>query len=455
MVVLSGNLTQSLQSVSAPLRMSTQSQQSLGSRGSSIGHSRGSSIGAGANFRMRPIINFPTRDGSSGSGNSSTSSNSPPKQLSKVSPMVAGHAITRPRIQLTRMDAEAMSAARERDMLEQQEQERNEEGGDINDEEIVAQVYNEGEVAQVYNEGEVYEDVEATPPHPGRSRFNLTNIGEENSFLEESRVEDSIVEETGDDVEESTRMDVLEETREEVTLSPDQSITRRSRSSVRQSSSLRQSLSVRQSSGLTRESSSRSSGTVPTVSDISGSTEVLPGQALPSLRLSMGAGPSEEVGGLTSASPSSRLSRSPLRQISSASPSPQVDILKTRRHPAVVIPDLVEMNHPALPTRHSQPCSTPFLPTPSPAANKRTSAPIFSVDEFPENPSESFLEQMIDSDPMEGPSWLFNPSNNKRRRSSVARKLSSVLSESERGSSVRMTSGLDFLCYRFYSYLRR
>merc|ERR1719317_954016 len=131
------------------------------------------------------------------------------EQLSKVSPMVAGHAITRPRIQLTRMDAEAMSAARERDMLEQQEQERNEEGGDINDEE---------KVAQVYNEGEVYEDVEATPPHPGRSRFNLTNIGEENSFLEESRVEDSIVEETGDDVEESSRMDVLEETREEVDL---------------------------------------------------------------------------------------------------------------------------------------------------------------------------------------------------------------------------------------------
>merc|ERR1719317_1291866 len=241
------------------------------------------------------------------------------EQLSKVSPMVAGHAITRPRIQLTRMDAEAMSAARERDLLEQQEQERNEEGGDLIDEEIVAQVYDEEIVAQVYSEGEVYEDLEATPPHPGRSRFNLTNIGEENSFLEESRVEDSIVEETGDDVEESTRMDVLEETREEVTSSPDQSITRRSRSSVRQSSSLRQSLSVRLSSGLTRESSTRSLGTVPTVSDISGSTEVLPGQAFPSLRLSIGAGPSEEVGGLTSASPSSRLSRSPLRQISAAS----------------------------------------------------------------------------------------------------------------------------------------
>ena len=32
----------------------------------------------------------------------------------KVGPMVAGHAISRPRIQLTRMDEAAMAAARER-----------------------------------------------------------------------------------------------------------------------------------------------------------------------------------------------------------------------------------------------------------------------------------------------------------------------------------------------------
>merc|ERR1719233_708608 len=245
MVVLSGNLTQSLQSVTAPLRMSTQSQSSQGARGSSIGHNRGSSIGVGANFRMRPIINFPARDGTSGGGSSSTSNNSPPKQLSKVSPMVAGHAITRPRIQLTRMDVEAMSAARERELLDQQDRLLNDEESEIHADEHIASVHNEEE--------EVYEDVEVTPPHPGRSRFNLTNIGEENSFLEESRAEESIMEENEEHNEDHSRMEALEETSEEAVTSPDQSLVRRARSSVRQSI------------GMTRQSSSRSSEIAPTV----------------------------------------------------------------------------------------------------------------------------------------------------------------------------------------------
>merc|ERR1719186_2115253 len=135
-----------------------------------------------------------------------------------------------------------------------------------------------------------------------------------------------------------------------------------------------------------------------------------------------------------------RLSRPPLRDLSVPFTSPQVDILKTQRHPAVVLSDLVTMNHPALPPQYSQlsPHSTPILPTPSPA-NKRTSAPVIPVEEFPENPSESFLEQMCDNDPLEGPSWLFASVHKKKRRSSAVRKLSAVWSDSERGSSVGTT----------------
>jgi len=415
MVVLSGNLTQSLQSVSAPLRMSTMSQASVGTRGSSIGSNRSSSIGVGANFRMRPIINFTTRDGAS-TGVNSSASNSPPKQLSKVTPMVAGHAITRPRIQLTRMDVEAMSAAREREHVDQEESAES----DSN---------NAGSTISTEDENEErYEEVGSTPPHPGRSRFDLTNIGEEPSFLEETRVENSIIEEDAQEVE-ASRLEMVEEINNE-DVSPDRSIVRRSRSSLRQSSGLgRHSLIP---------SGNMTTPVMPSISarrsDISASPDQVNGVLS---QCSQQISPSREP-----SLSNCRLSRPPLRQLSSPSTSPQVDILKTQRHPAVVIPDLVEMNHPALPSRYSQPCSTPFLPTPSPA-NKRISAPIYSVDDFPENPSESFLEHMIDSDPLEGPSWLFNPPVNKKRRSSVARKLSAVMSESERGSSARLTSSLD------------
>merc|ERR1719233_2312223 len=137
-----------------------------------------------------------------------------------------------------------MSAARERELADQQDHVNDEVGeGDVDE-----------HIASVDNEEEVFEDVESTPPHPGRSRFNLTNIGEENSFLEESRAEESIVEEIEEEIEEPSRMEALEETTEEAVTSPDQSLVRRARSSVRQSV------------GLTRQSSSRSSGNVPTVS---------------------------------------------------------------------------------------------------------------------------------------------------------------------------------------------
>merc|ERR1719466_217051 len=100
-----------------------------------------------------------------------------------------------------------MSAAREREMLDQQDRVVDDETNEVTADEHIASVQSA--------EDEVFEDIEATPPHPGRSRFNLTNIGEENSFLEESRAEESIVEENEEDIEEPSRMDVLEETREE------------------------------------------------------------------------------------------------------------------------------------------------------------------------------------------------------------------------------------------------
>ena len=69
------------------------------------------------------------------------------------------------------------------------------------------------------------------------------------------------------------------------------------------------------------------------------------------------------------------------------------------------------------------------------------------MEDFPEDPSESFLEQMCDADPLEGPSWLFASVHKKKRRSSAVRKLSCVWSDSERastmGSSGRATSSFD------------
>jgi len=95
------------------------------------------------------------------------------------------------------------------------------------------------------------------------------------------------------------------------------------------------------------------------------------------------------------------------------------------------------MNHPDLPPQYS-PHSTPMLPNPSPAI-KITSAPI--IPDFPEDPSESFLEQMCDADPLEGPSWLFASVHKKKRRSSAVRKLSCVWSDSERASTMGSSSG--------------
>jgi len=396
MVSLSDNLTQSMQLVSAPLRQSTVSHSSLGG-------SRSSSIGP--HFRMRPVINLNGADTVKNSTWSKDSSNgsSPPKQLSKVSPMVAGHAITRPRIQLTRMDPALMNAVRETQNVEEQRVEVD----TINatEEESVAGEVQEREIEEIH---------EADIVTLGRNRFDLTNIGEEPSILEESRDDgtngisnnvdplNQVVEESYDDQENS----ILD--------SPDVVVQRRVRSSSRVSRSRmsldRSLLNPSRLSSHTRQSSP------PINVNYDASITVEDNRR-----------PDDDI-----IVPSTS-SRPPADLASSG--SPQVDILKTQRHPAVVLSDLVAMRHPALPSQYNQEPVTPHLPTPSPHSKN-----IIPVTDFPENPSESFLEQMCDANPMEGPSWLFASVQKKRRSSNAVRKLSAVWSDGERASTMESSS---------------
>merc|ERR1719318_2249176 len=277
-------------------------------------------------------------------------------------------------------------------------------------------------------------------------------------MLEESRLEESILEESAAEVEQVEDMEMLQEEdsqEEREGGTPEQSFRRRSRSA----------LTVRQSTGQARQSTgqaTQSTGPVGQARQSLGQSGS--GRQSLSTALAEPASQTRQSGGRVGSvrqslgqvfrqesdptpPPHGRLSRPPLRDLSVPSPSPQVDILKTQRHPAVVLSDLVTMNHPALPSQYGQqPSSTHLLPHPTPShspAFKRTSAPIIAAEEFPEDPSESFLEQMCDADPLEGPSWLF-ASVHKKRRSSAVRKLSAVWSDSERastlGSSGRATS---------------
>ena len=74
---------------------------------------------------------------------------------------------------------------------------------------------------------------------------------------------------------------------------------------------------------------------------------------------------------------------------------------------------------------------------------------------FPDNPSESFLERMVEDNPLEGPSWLFASVKKKGNRSrggrghTAAKKLSAVMSEEEGGggrgsSSLALGSSSNF-----------
>eukprot|EP00090_Calanus_glacialis_P007812 TRINITY_DN16251_c0_g1_i1.p1 TRINITY_DN16251_c0_g1~~TRINITY_DN16251_c0_g1_i1.p1 ORF type:complete len:1069 (-),score=415.63 TRINITY_DN16251_c0_g1_i1:309-3422(-) len=353
------------------------------------------------------------------------------------------------------MDIAAMSAAREQ--LGQQEDEAETLESEGEPEEVAEGGHVEVLEEEALEHGrDEYEEIDASPPHPGRNRFNLTNIGEESSMLEESRLEESILEESGAEAEQVEHLEMLQEEdsqEEREGGTPEQSFRRRSRSA----------LTVRQSTGQARQSTGQtrlSTGPVGQArqslgqsgSDPASQTRQSSGR-VGSVRQSLSQVFRQEAGSSSDLTPPAqgRLSRPPLRDLSVPSPSPQVDILKTQRHPAVVLSDLVTMNHPALPSQYGQqPSSTPLLPHPTPShspAFKRTSAPIIAAEEFPEDPSESFLEQMCDADPLEGPSWLFASVHKKKRRSSAVRKLSAVWSDSERastmGSSGRATSSLD------------
>ena len=100
---------------------------------------------------------------------------SSPKQLSKVHPMVAGHAISRPRIQLARMDLSSMTAV--------QDQVRNEDNDNlIEEEEMFINSQEDNHEVE-----DIEEEIPATPPHqqPTRNLFDLTNIREESTLMDE------------------------------------------------------------------------------------------------------------------------------------------------------------------------------------------------------------------------------------------------------------------------------
>jgi len=275
---LSNNLTEGIKLCSLNPRSSAQLQR----------RHRSSSIGGNYGHLRRVEVTSGQQKAAADSGADQ------PRQLSKVSPMVAGHAISRPRIQLTRMDMSAARIQLNTEAEAGQEQEELEEDLASTETEV------EHEAAT-----EIQERAEAVPeegersPHPGVSRFDLTNIGEESSFLDESHIVQS---------------------------------------------------------------------------------------------------PIEEEDGQT----------------------PSLDPLREGQEE--------EFHTPAeLPALHSQ--QQQLL---TPVAAPVSTTPAI---EFPTSPSESFLEGLVDGNPMEGPSWLFASVEKKRRTSRAAKKLSKILSEDGAGSS--------------------
>jgi len=276
---LSNNLTEGIKLCSLNTKSSAQVQRQL----------RSSSIGGNYGHLRRVEVTNGQQRAAAGSGAEQ------PRQLSKVSPMVAGHAISRPRIQLTRMD---MSAAR---IQLNTEAEAGQGDGEPEEEFASTETEVEQEAATEVQEGaEAGSEEGERSPHPGISRFDLTNIGEESSFLDESHIVQS---------------------------------------------------------------------------------------------------PIEEEEGL----------------------SPSLDSLREEGQDE-------EFHTPAeLPVLHSQ---QQQLLTP-------VAAPVSTTPgiEFPTSPSESFLEGLVDGNPLEGPSWLFASVEKKRRTSRAAKKLSKILSEDGAGGS--------------------
>jgi len=362
LVQTSEHVTKGLQLASQPSRQSSISQARL-----SLHQPRHSSIGP--TFRMRSVA----ASGSSDSANSSS-----PSLVSKVGPMVAGHAISRPRIQLTRMDEAAMAAARER------------QAEDLGLAPAPAVPQPQEEVYDPAEEEE-YDDIGASPEHPGRSRFNMTNIVEE-SRLEESRLEVSgVLEEEDEEEERSPGLQMLPE--EPVTLTP--ALDRSLQPMVR--------LSPCPLSPLEQATPSR-------------------------YRMSVGRG----------ITPRNQIPPQPTATTSQSTSSQPTVKTSLRRAPRPAAPPS------AIRLSISTP-STPLAP-PSPAAEAGTSTAASPF--IPDNPSESFLEALA-QDPGEGPSWLFadkSKGRKKKNRSSTARQLSALFSESERESGATTgasTSGMD------------
>jgi len=471
MVGLSDNLTQGLRLTTAPSRMSLNRQST-----SSVAlNSRNSSIGSGnpPSFRMRNATNFPP-----------PSSSSPNKDLPKsmVSPMVAGHTIKRPRIQLNRiaMLGGVGGVYVGTNPVQPAAPPQEEEPPEDEMEEDVVEDEPEEDLAEIG----------ASPDQPRRNRFNLTIIGEE-SRIEESPLPTSQPMERLDESDEDDGVEVLSGNvvdadvsllqtplnsstsrsgrRSRVSLAPipgpstqdidqDVSIRRRSRTADSQRlSSVRQRLKDRTSSvGLSRASSA-----------------------------SMSRSPADSISRASSASmsrsPNISLSRSPAGSPANTSGvrlsrSPYVDVMKTARHPHVLLSDLVMSRHsgalgasssqsPNI-SRHSGASSSQ---SPNILASRPSSTPViadtieddieneeevvgdaYDMNNIPANPSDSFLERLCDENPMEGPSWLFATIKKKkvkrgRGKVTAARKLSTVLSlgSGESSSSVRTTLSFD------------
>jgi len=295
---------------------SSQSRQSL----LPAAAKRGSDVGG---MRMRQVV--PGKP-----CNTWASSSSPPRQLSKVPPMVAGHAISRPRIQLARMDLSSVQ------LPSGQEEEEDAGRQTPNQQEVPAIIVDETEEATPENSPTVDnledEDIEPTPPQPaGRNPFDLTNIREESTFLEDS---------------------VLS-TMEETLVTPNM--------------------------------------------------EVLPEENLSEME--------EERPAL--------LTSTTLRQSTRLSMRPQIaEVLS--------------------PSAGSSPLVT-VLPPDVPGTSPYVLAQDVSHSSFL---TESFLEQMVDIDPTEGPSWLFASVKKKKKRRTASKKLTAIFSDLDVStSSTADTSG--------------
>ena len=253
--------------------------------------------------------------------------------------MVAGHAISRPRIQLARMDLSSMTAV--------QDQVRNEDNDNlIEEEEMFINSQEDNHEVE-----DIEEEIPATPPHqqPTRNLFDLTNIREESTLMDDS-VLDSMEETI---ISPNPNMEAVQEENAEDDLDDDHI-------------------------------------TVPILDPIPSTSQtrrLTSTQTRVSVRQSLQPPP-----GLSS-------SQSP---ILSLLPNTSPYVLEAETTP-VGLPRASNSSRP----------SSIRIPSPNQSASL----------------TESFLEQLVDVDPLEGPSWLFASVKKKKRRSSAVKKLSCIMSD--------------------------